>query len=258
MSVKLTCVTSAQPQLLLSGHRPHHLLMFAADTGGQEDFNSPERTALSVAHALSCRFGIGAIAECGHTTTTIINEAAVEAVGATQQQLQDTIDSERQELRRRVQAYRQGRPHLPVAGTVCACLCRRQSFDKLFGGSPLTHWGMGLTTVLRGHTLTVCCWIVLLWCVCLLLRWSHACAGKVVVLVDDGLATGVTARAAAEAMRVAGAAVVVLAVPVGAAHTVAELQQQRVADFVVCLRTPKHFRAVGAHYQVSPCLATQP
>lgn len=91
----------------------------------KEDFNSPERTALSVAHALSCahcRFGIGAIAECGHTTTTIINEAAVEAVGATQQQLQDTIDSERQELQRRVQAYRQGRPHLPVAGAVCVCM----------------------------------------------------------------------------------------------------------------------------------------
>jgi putative phosphoribosyl transferase len=78
------------------------------------------------------------------------------------------------------------------------------------------------------------------------------------VLVDDGLATGVTARAAAEAMRVEGAAVVVLAVPVGAAHTVAELQQQGVADFVVCLRTPKHFRAVGAHYQVRRGLQTQP
>jgi predicted phosphoribosyltransferase len=47
----------------------------------------------------------------------------VEAVGATQQQLQDTIDSEKQELQRRVQAYRQGRPHLPLAGTGCVHAC---------------------------------------------------------------------------------------------------------------------------------------
>lgn len=77
------------------------------------------------------------------------------------------------------------------------------------------------------------------------------------VLVDDGLATGVTARAACAAIKASNAAVVVLAVPVGSAHTVAELQQQHVADLVVCLRTPKRFRAVGAHYLVSACLARE-
>lgn len=59
------------------------------------------------------RFGIGAVAEGG---VVVINEAAVHRVGATPQQLQDTIDSETRELQRRVQAYRGGRPHLPVAG----------------------------------------------------------------------------------------------------------------------------------------------
>ena len=68
--------------------------------------------------------------------------------------------------------------------------------------------------------------------------------------MDDGLATGVTARAACKAIKAAGAAMTVLAVPVGAPHTVEELQQQQVADVVVCLRTPKRFRAVGAHYLV--------
>jgi hypothetical protein len=83
-------------------------------------------------------------------------------------------------------------------------------------------------------------------------------AGKVVVLVDDGLATGVTARAACAAMKASNAAAVMLAVPVGSAHTVDELQQQHVADVVVCLRTPKRFRAVGAHYLVRACLAEAP
>jgi predicted phosphoribosyltransferase len=46
----------------------------------------------------------------------VINNSAVEDVGATQQQLQDIIDSEVRELQRRVQVYRGGRPHLPVAG----------------------------------------------------------------------------------------------------------------------------------------------
>lgn len=67
---------------------------------------------------IGCRFGIGAIAEGGHV---IINEAAVESVGATKQQLQDTIDRETTELQRRVQDYRGGRPHLPVSGTACPC-----------------------------------------------------------------------------------------------------------------------------------------
>lgn len=71
--------------------------------------------------------------------------------------------------------------------------------------------------------------------------------GRVVIIVDDGLATGATARAACLVARARGAAEVVLAVPVGAADTVAELGG--VADEVVCLSTPEPFWAVGQGYR---------
>ncbi|HZQ29368.1 MAG TPA: phosphoribosyltransferase [Acidimicrobiales bacterium] len=73
-----------------------------------------------------------------------------------------------------------------------------------------------------------------------------ALAGRTVVLVDDGLATGASMRAAVEAVRRAGPDLVVAAVPVGAAATCVALS--RVADRVVCLVTPEPFNAVGAFY----------
>jgi putative phosphoribosyl transferase len=71
-------------------------------------------------------------------------------------------------------------------------------------------------------------------------------AGRVVVIVDDGFATGSTARAACLVARAQGAATVVLAAPIGAADTVAELT--RYADDVVCLGAPTYFSAVGQGY----------
>jgi predicted phosphoribosyltransferase len=70
--------------------------------------------------------------------------------------------------------------------------------------------------------------------------------GRTVILVDDGLATGASMRAAAEGVRRQGAAKVVVAVPVAAADTCQELQS--VADEVVCLYTPEPFHAVGIWY----------
>ncbi|MER7364166.1 phosphoribosyltransferase [Nonomuraea wenchangensis] len=73
-----------------------------------------------------------------------------------------------------------------------------------------------------------------------------ALAGREVIVVDDGLATGGTARAALRAVAAAGPARVTLAVPVGALSTVESLRHE--ADEVVALLTPVDFRAVGQWY----------
>jgi len=71
--------------------------------------------------------------------------------------------------------------------------------------------------------------------------------GKTVILVDDGLATGSTMRAAVAAVRKLGPARGVVAVPVGAAETCQEFRG--VADDVVCVDTPEPFFAVGNWYE---------
>ncbi|HET8649506.1 MAG TPA: phosphoribosyltransferase [Gemmatimonadales bacterium] len=70
--------------------------------------------------------------------------------------------------------------------------------------------------------------------------------GRTVILVDDGLATGATMRAAALAVAAEEPAELVIAVPVAAAETCEELA--RIADQVVCAATPEPFRAVGLWY----------
>jgi putative phosphoribosyl transferase len=70
--------------------------------------------------------------------------------------------------------------------------------------------------------------------------------GKTVILVDDGLATGATMRAAVGAVREAGAATVVVAVPVGS--LAAQTSLAKLVDAVFCLHTPGEFRAVGSYY----------
>ena len=68
-----------------------------------------------------------------------------------------------------------------------------------------------------------------------------------VLLVDDGLATGATMRAAVESLRRRGVGRLIVAAPVGAAPTCAQLE--RVADEVICLYSPDPFHAVGAYYE---------
>jgi putative phosphoribosyl transferase len=70
--------------------------------------------------------------------------------------------------------------------------------------------------------------------------------GKTVILVDDGLATGATMKAAVTALRQEGPARVVVAVPVAAHETCESFRQ--VADDIVCATTPEPFRAVGLWY----------
>ncbi|WP_341977655.1 phosphoribosyltransferase [Microbacterium sp. LTA6] len=70
--------------------------------------------------------------------------------------------------------------------------------------------------------------------------------GRTAIIVDDGVATGATARAACAIARARGAAVIVLAVPVAAPDSLAELADA--ADEIVCLYAPAGFMAVGMHY----------
>lgn len=70
--------------------------------------------------------------------------------------------------------------------------------------------------------------------------------GRTVILVDDGLATGSTMRAAIQALRPQHPAAIVVAVPVAAASTCAEFKGE--ADDVICASTPEPFHAVGLWY----------
>ena len=70
---------------------------------------------------------------------------------------------------------------------------------------------------------------------------------RIAILVDDGLATGATMRAAVKALRQCGAARIVVAVPVGPPDTCHEIEEQ--ADETICLSTPEFFQAVGQYYE---------
>ena len=72
-------------------------------------------------------------------------------------------------------------------------------------------------------------------------------ADRVVILVDDGLATGSTMRAAVSALRAEGPREIVVAVPVGAPETCVAMA--KLADEVECLATPEPFYAVGLWYE---------
>jgi predicted phosphoribosyltransferase len=71
--------------------------------------------------------------------------------------------------------------------------------------------------------------------------------GRTVIVVDDGLATGSTMRAAVGALRQSRPASIIVAVPVAAAETVRRLREE--ADAVVCLSAPPDFHAVSMWYE---------
>lgn len=78
-------------------------------------------------------------------------------------------------------------------------------------------------------------------------RLPLAIAGRIVVLVDDGAATGASMLAAIRAVRKQDAQRIVVALPVASAEAVSALSEE--ADEVVCLSTPPLFRAVGDWYE---------
>ena len=126
--------------------------------------------------------GIGALAEGG---IRVLNEALIDELGITQEQLDETIAREASELSRRVRRYRGDRPPIDVQG-------------------------------------------------------------RDVIVIDDGLATGYTARAALKALRQRGAARTLVAVPIAPDDATARLGD--VADAVVSVVTWPDFFAVGEAY----------
>jgi putative phosphoribosyl transferase len=80
-------------------------------------------------------------------------------------------------------------------------------------------------------------------------------AGRIAIIVDDGIATGATMRAAVRATRRRRPERIVLAVPVASKHTLRRLGQE--VDQTVCLNAPRTFVAVGAFYRQFPQLRDQ-
>ncbi|HET9464238.1 MAG TPA: phosphoribosyltransferase family protein [Gemmatimonadales bacterium] len=78
-------------------------------------------------------------------------------------------------------------------------------------------------------------------------RPPAAVEGRTVLLVDDGLATGATMRAAARSLRKRAPGRLVVAVPVGSREACMALRED--ADEVICLAQPEPFYAIGLHYQ---------
>lgn len=127
--------------------------------------------------------GVGALAEDG---TAVLDARSAAMLGLTRAMLDEALERESAELRRRVERYRQGRPPLQLAG-------------------------------------------------------------REVILVDDGLATGLSDLAALRALRKRGAARVVVAAPVGSGTAISMLAQE--ADRVVCVTVPERLGGVGMWYR---------
>jgi len=125
---------------------------------------------------------VGAVAEDG---TGVLDRRSADMLGMTAEVLEATLARESQELRRRVERYRDGRAAIPLEG-------------------------------------------------------------RTVIVVDDGLATGLTDLAAVRALRKRGALRIIVAAPVGSSESVSMLAEE--ADQVLCLVIPRRLFGVGMWY----------
>jgi len=178
-----------------------------------------------IGHPAAPELGLGAIAEdgLGGAAEPYFDEEMLATVGLTEADLAAVVARERAELARRVAVYgrrprgggKEGSPAADAGGG---------TGDRAAGAGSARPRSGSDTDVLPGRDL----------------------AGELVIVVDDGLATGVTARAALRAVRARGAARTVLAVPVAAPSAAEAIKKE--TDEVVTLVTPRRFRSVGEWY----------
>jgi putative phosphoribosyl transferase len=187
-----------------------------------------------IGHPAAPELGLGAIAEdgAGGAAEPYFDPEMLARVGLTRDDLTEVVARERDELARRVAVYGSVSRRAPEAAVPPAGIPRASTEAGSPVGSPAVPGGDTTGAADTGGGTPA--------------GRAVDVAGRLVIVVDDGLATGVTARAALRAVRARGAARSVLAVPVAAAPAVSAIERE--TGEVVTLVTSHRFRSVGEWY----------